>query len=564
MSAKRLFRGPLPELTRARRVAEVLVRNGLGHIVQTMGLSNLVPPWRSRHMGPDARAARLSFPERLRRTLEELGATYIKLGQMLSTRPDILPRDYIVELSKLLDAAPPVPGAEIVKTIEEDLGRPIADLFQDFDMTPIASASIGQVHRATLPDGSPVVVKAQRPGVQDTIEADLNILLAEARFLEGRSEALRNYRITHIVEEFADALRAEVDYTREGRNAETLRRISDPNIVIVPEVHWDLTSHKVITMERLDGILLSQTDRMKAEGYEPDQVAARLAHVYLTHVFENGVFHADPHPANILLSEGKLGLMDFGSVGYLSPTLRSQLGDLLLSLIQQDVDEMVYIIAQMGATSAQSDLPGLKSEMQRLMARYYGATLESVPISEFLSDLMTASFRYRVRLPADLALLVRTILVLEGVTRALDPSFDFTTFVEPYARQIVRARFSLKRTIQETSHTWRDVESLAHVLPRRVESITDQLDTGNLTVGFDIRNLPSTLRKLDAMANRLSFSVIVAALVVGSALVLAAGPEVSFTIPFTNIILPIPEIGFIMAGFMGAWLLFSIIRSRGL
>jgi len=564
VSFRHVLRGPLPELARARRIAEVLIRNGLGHMLQMAGLTNLVPFWRSRRMGPDARTVRLSVPERLRHTLEELGPTYIKLGQMLSTRPDIMPPEYIVELSKLLDSAPPAAGDEIAKIVEEELGEPVADAFKDFDLTPIASASIGQVHLATLHDGSLVVVKAQRPGVEKTIRTDLSILYAEARFLEGRSEALRSYRIANIVEEFAEALRAEVDYVREGRNAETLRRLSDPEAVIVPRVYWDLTSRKVITLERLEGVYLSETDRLKAKGYALEEVAARLANVYLTHVFEHGIFHADPHPANILVCDGKLGLVDFGSVGYVSPTLRSQLGDLLFALLQQDADEMVYIIGRMGAISINSDLAGLKGEIQRLMARYYGASLESVPISDFLGDLMTASFRYRVRLPADLALLVRTLLILEGVTRSLDPSFDFTSFVEPFARRLVRQRFSMKRVIEEATHTWRDAESLIHVLPRRVESITDQLDRGALTVGFDLRNLPITIRKLDAMANRLSFSIIVAALVVGSALALTAGPEVCFRIPFTEIALPIPQIGFIVAGLMGAWLLFSIMRSRGL
>jgi len=564
VSFRHVLRGPLPELARARRIAEVLIRNGLGHMLQMAGLTNLVPFWRSRRMGPDARTVRLSVPERLRHTLEELGPTYIKLGQMLSTRPDIMPPEYIVELSKLLDSAPPAAGDEIAKIVEEELGEPVPDAFKDFDLTPIASASIGQVHLATLHDGSLVVVKAQRPGVEKTIRTDLSILYAEARFLEGRSEALRSYRIANIVEEFAEALRAEVDYVREGRNAETLRRLSDPEAVIVPRVYWDLTSRKVITLERLEGIYLSETDRLKAKGYALEEVAARLANVYLTHVFEHGIFHADPHPANILVCDGKLGLVDFGSVGYVSPTLRSQLGDLLFALLQQDADEMVYIIGRMGAISINSDLAGLKGEIQRLMARYYGASLESVPISDFLGDLMTASFRYRVRLPADLALLVRTLLILEGVTRSLDPSFDFTSFVEPFARRLVRQRFSMKRVIEEATHTWRDAESLIHVLPRRVESITDQLDRGALTVGFDLRNLPITIRKLDAMANRLSFSIIVAALVVGSALALTAGPEVCFRIPFTEIALPIPQIGFIVAGLMGAWLLFSVMRSRGL
>jgi ubiquinone biosynthesis protein len=558
------FRGPLPEILRARRIAEVLIRNGLGFVAERMGLTRFLPFWRSRTVGADAHTARLPFPVRFRRTLEELGPTYIKLGQVLSTRPDLLPPDYIVELSKLLDAAPPAPTAEVVATIEEELARPLGSIFLTFSETPTASASIGQVHRATLFDGTEVVVKVQRRGVDRVIQTDLNILLAQARFLEGRSEALRRYHVAAIIEELAEALRGETDYTREGRQADTLRALSARDEVRIPRVYWDYTTRRVITLEHLDGIQISEPDRLRATGHNLGDIARRLAAVYLTHVFEHGVFHADPHPANILVLDGHLGLIDFGSVGYLSPTMRDQLGDLLFALVQQDADDMVYAIMSMGALGPGTDRDGLRAEVQRLIGRYYGATLESVPIADFLGDMMGAALRHEVRMPADLALLVRTVVVLEGVVRGLDPSLDLTTFIEPFARRLIRQRLSLRRAAMAGARTLRDVEALAHVLPRRLDTITEQLERGKMTIGFQIQGLPSALRKLDAIANRLSFAIIVAALVVGSALVLAAGPEAAFRIPFTSIALPIPEMGFVIAALMGAWLLFSIVRSRGL
>ena len=558
------FRGPLPEIMRARHIAEVLIRNGLGFVAERMGLLRFLPFWRSRPVGADARAARRPFPERFRRTLEELGPTYIKLGQVLSTRPDLLPPDYIVELSKLLDAAPPAPPEEVVATIEEELGRPLGAVFRAFSMDPTASASIGQVHRATLFDGTEVVVKVQRRGVDRVIDTDLNILLAQARFLEGRSEAVRHYHVSAIVEELSDALRGETDYTREGRQAETLRALSARDEVLIPRVYWEYTTRRVITLEHIDGIQLTEPERLRAAGHDLRSIARRLANLYLTHVFEYGVFHADPHPANILVTDSRLGLIDFGSVGYLSPTMRDQLGDLLFALVQQDADDMVYTITTMGALSPRTDRDGLRAEVQRLIARYYGATLESVPIADFLGDMMGAALRHEVRMPADLALLVRTVVVLEGVARGLDPSLDLTAHIEPFARRLIRQRLSVRRAVMAGGRTLRDLEALAHVLPRRLDTITEQLERGRMSLGFDIHGLPNALRKLDAIANRLAFSIIVAALVVGSALVLAAGPEAQFLIPFTRIALPIPELGFVIAALMGAWLLFSIVRSRGL
>ena len=560
----RLFlRGPAADIARARRIAEVLIRNGLGFLAESTALTRFVPRWRARTVAADAQTAAMSVPERVRRTLEELGPTYIKLGQILSTRPDILPPRFIVELSKLLDTAPPVPASEITSVVEQELGGSLDRWYADFSPTPIASASIGQVHRATLLDGTEVVVKVQRPGVEHTIQADLNLLAAQARFLEGRSATLRSYGLVDIVEEFSQALLNEIDYTAEGRNADALRRVVAGEGVLVPEVYWDLTTGRVITLAYLKGIKLSQIDELKAQGYHLASIAERVAKAYLRQVFVHGVFHADPHPANVLICEGKVGLVDLGAVGYLTPQMRGVLGDLLFALVQQDADEMVQIIIRMGATGPDVDRDALRRAVQRMISRYYGASLESVPIPQFLDDVMIIAFKHRVRLPADLALLARTVVVLEGVASSLDPSLLLTALVEPFVVQLMKERVSIKRRLLEGVQTLRQLEAVLRVLPRRIDTLTEQLERGKLTLGMDVRHLPDALRKLDAMANRLSFSVIVAGIIVGSALAMVAGKEATFQLPFTNISLPIPQLGFVMAGLLGTWLLFSIVRSRG-
>ncbi len=564
MPSRFRIRGPLPEIMRSRHIAEVLIRNGLGFVAERTGLSRFVPIWTSRRAPANSQTARLTVPERLRRTIEDLGTTYIKLGQMLSTRPDVLPPAYIAELSKLLDAAPPAPTDEVVAIIEEELGKPLDALYSRFDRESIASASIGQVHRAALADGTDVVVKVQRPGVEQTVRTDLNILLSEARFLEAHSDALRNYNLVAIVQEFSESISAETDYTREGRHADTLRRLTTDEDVLIPRIHWDHTSRRVITMQELDGIKLSETDRLREAGSDLPAVARQLANVYLRHVFVHGVFHADPHPANIMVCGDKIGLIDFGSVGTLSPAMRDQLGDLLEALVRQDADDMVDTVMDMGAFGPGADRDGLRMEIQRLIARYYGAALETVPIVDFFADMLGAALRHGVRLPADLALLVRTLVVLEGVVRGLDPSFDLTALMEPFARKLIMRRPSLRETLLAGSRALRELEELSAALPRRIDALTEQLERGDLTVGLDLRDLPHAMRGLDAIANRLSFSIVVAALVVGSALLIMAGPDVAFRVPSTNVTVPIPELGFLLATVMGAWLLISIIRSRGL
>ncbi|MEA3407588.1 MAG: AarF/ABC1/UbiB kinase family protein [Chloroflexota bacterium] len=559
------LRRTVAEISRARHIAQVLIRNGLGFLAERMGFMRFLPRWRARRMEQDIQAEELTVPQRVRHTLEELGPTFIKLGQVLSTRPDLLPPQYIVELGKLLDAAPPVPLEGISQTVQEELGAPLGELYQRFEAEPIASASIGQVHRAALHDSTEVAVKVQRPGIERTIETDLDLLLAQARFIQSRSETLKQYGLVDIVQEFAQSLRDELDYTIEGRHADRLYELLREENVLIPGVHWDLTTNRVITLDYLDGVKLTQVQKLADVGYDLHTVALQITQLYLRQVFVHGIFHADPHPANVLVCNGQIGLVDFGIIGYLTPQMKRDLGDLLFAVVQKNADEVVHIVTRIGAVGAGADRQALRRDVRRLILNYYNASLESVPIAQFLRDMMRMTFEHHIRLPPDLSLLVRTIAVLEGVTRTLDPSFVLAKYLEPFVSEMVRQRFSIKRVTLNTATTLRDLGSVLRVLPDRADSISEQLDRGELTVGIHVRQLTQAMRKLDAIGNRLSFSIIVAAIIVGSALILLGGKEAAlFYIPFTDISLPIPQIGFILSALLGAWLLFSIVRSRGL
>lgn len=559
------FRITVTEIRRARQIAEVLIRNGLGFLAETTGLTRFLPPWRARRLRTDVRAVGLTIPQRFRQTLEELGPTFIKLGQVLSTRPDVLPAEYILELSKLLDAAPPVPPEEIVRVLEEELHGPLSQFFSSLDPQPIASASIGQVHRATLNDGTPVVVKVQRPSIERIVQADLNLLYTQAAFLERRSETLRSYGLLDIIEEFSQALRDELDYTQEGRNADRVRQVAEGEGILVPKVYWDLTTRRVITLSDLRGIKLSEIEALREAGYDLAALAAQVVQCYMRLVFVHGIFHADPHPANILVCDAQIGLVDFGVIGYLTGRIQEDLGDLLFALAEQNAEEMVRIIVRMGATNVATDRTALERDVRRLLVRYYNVSLESLPMAQFLGELMALAFRHHVRLPSDLALLARTVVVLEGVARTLDPSLVLARYLEPFVAQLVRRRLSLKRTVMDSISTLRELEDLLRVLPRRMDTISEQVERGEMTLGVEVRRLNQALARIEAIGNRISFSVVVAALIVGSALLLVGGGGAAiFRIPFTEIVLPIPQLGFLIAGLLGAWLIFSILRSRGL
>lgn len=563
------FRLPLQrqyqEIARVRHIAEVLVKNGLGFAVEQLGLSSFLPAlWKRQAASADRRMARLSIPERVRRTIEELGPTYIKLGQVLSSRGDLLPKEYIGELSMLLDAAPPIPLEQVKARIEAELGEPMSKLFAHFEEEPIAAASIGQVHRATLPGGEEVVVKVQRPGIETIVEADLDFITRQARILERYSSFLRDYNLVEIVEEFGHSLRQELDYTVEGRNAERFAcNFRQDERVIIPRVFWDLSTKRVITLERLEGIKLTQLEHLKREGYDLSAIAEIGSDIYLKQIFEDGFFHADPHPANIIIVGERIGFVDFGMVGYITGTLREDLSDLLIDFLDQDAAQITRDLVRMGAVMRRGNLERLERDIQRLLIQYYGVTFEDIRLSELISDIFTVAFRHRVRLPADLALLARTLIVLEGLGLRLDPDFVLVEAVKPFARRVMSEKLSLRRTGGGFIKTLRQTDRLMRDLPQRVNDLWYQLEEGEITFGIELRRLSALIDKLDVVVNRLSFSIVVAALIIGLAVIIAGGPAIS-TWTLFGLSLPIAQIGFILAGLLGAWLLFSIIRSKGL
>ncbi len=559
------FRRRLAEIRRVRRIIEVLVRNGLGFLVEQLALDRFLPRfWRRQRVRADRAVGRLSVPERLRRTLEELGATYIKLGQLLSGRADLLPRAYIEEFARLLDAAPPVPTAAIRQVIEEELGAPVEDLFATFDEVPIAAASIGQVHRATLPDGQAVVVKVQRPGIEQVVEADLDLLLRQARFLEKRSELMRDYNVLGIAQELALSLREELDYKIEGRNAEQLRSNlqADPRFLI-PRVYWNLTTRRVITLERLEGIQFNEPDRLRRAGYDLSSIARTALEAYLKQIFVDGFYHADPHPANLMVVGTQIGFVDFGTAGYLTPNQKDLLSDMFLQLLDQDAGGIARTLVKMGATRGRPSLEALERDLQRLLVRYWGVSLGEIRLGEMLAEVFTTAYKHRVYLPGDLALLARTLITMEGTGLALDPDFVVLEAVRPFAEQLVRERLSPVVAGRRVLRTMRQAADLAQTFPRRLDDLWDRLEEGELTVGVDLRRLELLIARLNSMVNRIAFSVVVAALIIGSALILLGGKE-SWHLPLLGLGIPVAQIAFLGAVAAGAWLLISMIRARNL
>jgi ubiquinone biosynthesis protein len=552
-------------MSRVRTIVEVLIRNGLGFMVEQLALDRFLPPlWRRQSVRADEGVGRLTVPVRLRRTLEELGSTYIKVGQLLSGRSDVLPPTYTAELAKLLDAAPPVPTNEIREVIEDELGTAVEDLYASFDDVPIASASIGQVHRATLNDGREVVVKVQRPGIEEVVEADLDLLLRQARFLENRSATMRDYNLVAIGEEMARSLCEELDYQIEGRNAERVRmNLAKDRRIVVPQVFWSLTSRRVLTLEHLDGIQFNEVDRLRKEGYDLKEVASLGIEAYLKQIFVDGFFQADPHPANLMVIDGKVGLIDFGNTGYLTPQQKEYLGDMFLQILDEDAGGIARTVVRMGATRGRPDLEDMERDLQRLLMRYWGVALEDLSVGEMLGEIFTVAFQHKVYLPGDLAQLARTIVTMEGTGRLLDPDFVLVDAVRPFAVRLVRDRLSPVIAGRRALRTLRQAADLAQAFPRRLDDLWDQLEEGEITVGVALRRQEELISKLNSIINRVAFSVVVAALIIGSALILHGGKE-TWEFPILGVGIPVAQIAFLGAVAAGAWLLISMIRSRHL
>jgi ubiquinone biosynthesis protein len=556
------------ELNRLRHIAEILVRNGLGMLLDQTELARLLPGgWRRRAEKADEQLRRMSIPERVRHTLEDLGPTYIKLGQIMSGRGDLLPAGYIEELTKLLDSAPAFPYEDAAKQIEIELGKPPEAVFAAFEQIPVAAASIGQVHRATLPNGDRVVVKVQRPDIERIVRSDLDLLTRQARFFEKRSEVARNYNLVENIEEMSYTLMNELDYQAEAQNIDRFHQgyASYPSLHI-PKVYWEYTTKRVIVMEEIEGIQLTDLDTMRQEGYDLPAIAEIGTDFYLRQIFEDGFFHADPHPANLMVSGNRIAILDFGMVAFLSQQLREDLGDMLVGVITQNTQQVITVMVRMGIITRATNLRELERDLSRMLVRHLGLPLHQMDIGQILGEILSLSFLHHVRLPADFALLIRTIIILNSLGQNLDPDYKLVPALDPFVRQLVKDKLSVRRIGANTVRTFESLNTLVQRLPNRLDDLWDQLDEGNLTVGVSVRDLRTIIQRVDRIANRLAFALIVASLIIGSALILMGGTAIQtlFQIPGLNMSIPVAQVSFVLAGLAGAWLMWSIVRSRGM
>ncbi|HDK26781.1 MAG TPA: 2-polyprenylphenol 6-hydroxylase [Candidatus Atribacteria bacterium] len=545
-------------INRLREITTILIKYGFDYFVKQLGLANLISKGEKILKLKPSKIAQLSLPVRVRLALEELGPTFIKLGQILSTRPDLIPSDYIEELQKLQDEVPPFAYEQVEKAIKRELGADVSEIFKLFEQIPFAAASLGQVHQAILKDGEKVVVKVQRPDIEKIIETDLDILFHLARLTEKHIPDSRLYDPVGIVEEFAKVIRLELDYGTEGRNAERFKKnFEGEEIIYTPKIYWEFSSKRILTMEFIEGIKINALEELDKAGYDRKKIAENGAKAFMKQILIDGFFHADPHPGNMLVMKGEIiGFMDFGMMGRLDEETREKGVDLFIALMERNPDKIINEMLDLGIAPPEIDTRSLKIDIKEMIDRYYNKPLREIKLGELINQLVEISIRYQIKMPAEFALLGKALLTIEGIGLELDPDFNLAEIAKPYAKDIILERKSPQRLFIKFLNDLNELYNLIILIPRQLNKTLKKMEKGTFKLEFQHRGLENLISALDKAANRIAFSLILAAIIVGSSLIMQTdkGPHfMGFPV--------IGVLGFLIAAILGLGLVIIIIRS---
>ncbi len=551
--------GAARDLGRLKEIAAVLIRHGFGDAVRRLGLADaLARAGHALNHEHVADLARLDPPVQVRLAMQELGPAFVKLGQILAGRADLFGPEWIAEFAQLHSRVPAVPFDELRAQLREDLGGEPEAVFARFDPEPLAAASIAQVHRAALHDGTEVVVKVRRPGIRTVIEADLRLLERLAALAETELPQLQPYRPRELVREFGRSLQRELNLATECRNAERIAaNLAALPFVHIPTVVWAHTGERVNVQEYVGGVPGEDLERVAREGLDRTLLARRGAQAVLKMIVEDGFFHADPHPGNVFYLPGnRLAFIDFGMVGRLSARRREELLQLLLGLVQREPQPVADVLLDWAGDTNGAQLAQLESEIEAFVDQYHGTPLAQLELGQMLADVTTILREHRLALPSDLALLIKAFISLEGMGRGLDPSFHMAGEAMPILRQVVRARYRPRELGRRAWAGLRRLLGSAGQLPQDLSRVLRRLRHGHLRLDIELAHLKRVGDQIDRAANRLALALVIAALIVGSSIVMTvSGGPTLFGLPAFGLL------GFGGAVIGGLWLLRSIWRS---
>ena len=544
-------------LRRYRQIVAVFLKYGFGQILDQMKIFTYLRIKR-KVMRKKEGLERLTYAQRIRLALEELGPTFVKLGQVLSMRPFLIPLELLLELTKLQDQVGPFPFPHAKQIVENELKAPLEEHFSSFDTIPIASASLSQVHKAVTKDGKTVVVKIQRPGIKDIIAADMDILQDLVNLLEKYVPESKQYDPRGIREELEKSIRREIDFNNEARNIEVFREnFKEEKGVFVPRVFWEMTTSKVLTMQFIDGVKISNLSQLEKRGIDKKQLAYFGGKMVFKQIFEDGFFHADPHPGNLFALEGNIiAPVDYGMMGRLSETTMNELADLLISVVTWHPGGIVKVYQDVEVVGEEVNLRALEADLADFLYRYHKIPLSRLDVKTLMNEAFEMIHRYDIKIQAELMLFSKALMTYEEVAKMLDPEYDLVTQIIPYVKKLAYRKFKPKSLLRDLFTASVDLRDLLVVLPFELKRIVKKLGKGRLAFTFQHKGLDKLILELDRSSNRVSFALIIAAIIVGSSLIMRLETKYTlFGYPLVGIL------GYIFAGVLGVWLVIAILRS---
>ena len=548
---------------RLQQIVNVFLKYGFGRILDQVRLGRYVPfLTRLRSFGQWPSLKGPGMPGNLRRAFEELGPTFIKFAQLLSARPDIIGPEYAKELKKLLDEVSPFPGSEARQVIERELGRPAGEIFFSFDEKPIAAASIAQAHTAVLKDGTEVVVKVQRPGIRETIEEDIQILAALARIADRYVAEVRFFNPVGLIEEFRRVVKREMDFEQEARNCLHFKRNFEGSPdVRFPKIYPGLLTGKVLVMERIYGVRIDDLNGIDDAGFDRPKLARIGVEAYFQMIFRDGFYHADPHPGNIFVTpDGKIAFLDFGMVGVVSERLKELLASTLIALIRRDYDRLIENYIALGYVRPDADLEAFRTEFKAdladLLEPMFGLTLTEINLARYDATLVSLAIRHNLRIPPELMLINKSLLVLESIGLQLDPAFDFFSAAEPYASRLIKRKLSPTRLAGKFGAETLEAGEFAFFLPRNLKRLMNKVIRNDIQLKLHHLGLENLIKDMDRSSNRLAFAMVVSAMIISGSIMHAMKvPPTIFGVSVLGFV------SFFFAGIFGLWLIISIFRS---
>ena len=503
---------------RTREVGAVFFKHGFFWVAEALEVTRFFPAGLKEKI-VSAEAYKLPVGVRIRRVMEELGPTYVKAGQILSTRPDLIPYDILKELAKLQDEVPPFPFHQVQEVIEQELNMPIDSVFRSFARVPMASASIGQVHEAILRDGREVVVKVQRPNIEQVIRIDTDLMRVIATYAEKHFLWARLYNLVERVDEFTKTIRQELDYTIEAHNADRFQiNFQDDPGIYIPTIYWDYTTRRVLTMEYIHGIKIKEKDKLISRGYDLTQLTESIGHAFIKMILIDGFFHGDPHFSNIIIMQDQIiAFIDFGMVGIVDPIMKRSMAKYFIALVNQDAEGLVEVLSEIAHIDPETDRNALVREIGRLLSKYSDVTFGKIKIEEIVTELFSLGIKYRITLPGEFTLMDKTLITLEGLGRHLDPDFDLISAAQPAARMLFQREMDPRNLGSEAAKMLLDTRDLVSVLPRRLNKITKSMEQGQFKVKLELERyvdtLNSVMRRMSNSVNRLALAIVLAAVI---------------------------------------------------